>query len=165
MRSASSAAGQSLAHFSCTAVIVTAADGLASSIVTALIVQATSVVCTQGTAHFGEAGESLGAFTVLRARQRGRSHTANLGSGARHHSADARAGRPVVGNGAHGIWSTRILLTGIIAAVVPARLAGATILIRMAAEDALVTQANVSQEAVVVYAASYWKRSRRLLIY
>lgn len=153
--SASGAAGQSLAHFARTTVIVTATDRLAGAIVATLVVQAARVVGAQRPTHFREAGESVGALAILRTGQGGCANTAHIGRRTGHHSRDTRAGGAVIGHGARGIRATRIVLAGIVAPVVPARLARAAVFIRMASKDALIAQANVAQEAVVVHAACH----------
>lgn len=118
--SASSAAGQSLANLSRATIIVSSTDGLAGTIITSFIVQAARIVRAQWATHLCEAGESIGALTVLSARQGRRADTADLCRGTGNHSGDTRASCPVIGHRANGIRSTGIVLARIVATVVAA---------------------------------------------
>jgi len=96
-------------------------------------------------------------FAILVARFGRRSDARYFGGGIGHESHPARAHGPLIRHRAHSVGPARHGQTGIGARVVPARFHRSAILVRLAAEQAHVVQTYMSQKAVVIYPARYWK--------
>jgi hypothetical protein len=151
--STSSRAHLTIADLSITAIVVLAAQRLASTAIAAFVVEASSVVGANWSAEVIEASWAITAVAIFSARKSWWSGAANLSGWTWNHSSRARATRSLVGDCAHRVRSARIFLARIFAFVVEASFAAAAVFVVVAAEDALVVQANVSEEAVIVDAA------------
>jgi len=146
---------QSQAEFSMTALVVVAAEGLANSLLAAFVGQTAGIIGAQRSANRLEAGQSIATVAILAAFQGGRTDAAHLGRGIGHHALQAAAAGPVVGHRTGGIGTTGILHTWVYALIIAAGLGGTTVIIHMAAIHALVVQANVTQEAIVVHSTGH----------
>lgn len=148
---------QAQAQLPMAAFVVVPAERLAHTLLAAFVGQTARIVGAQGSAHRLKAGQSIGTVTILAALQRRRSHTAHLGRRVGHHALQAATARPVVGHRAGGIRTAGALQTGIHTLVVAAGLGGTAILVGVAAIDALVVQADMSQEAIVVHTTGHYR--------
>lgn len=146
---------QILADVAGAAFVVASAHRFADATLAAFVADALRVGATGRTTEFVGTTETGGAIAG-RCAWAGRSADATEGRcRIGHHAVEARAAGPMVGHRADGVRAARSGQTGIGAGVVAARFAGAAVAVVVTREDALVVQADVAEEAVVVDATRH----------
>lgn len=76
-------------------------------------------------------------------------------SGTRNETIRAGTAGPLISNTANSVWTTRVGRTGALASVSDTLFASRAILVRVTSENAHIIQADMTQKAIVVHAASH----------
>lgn len=155
VRAASRHTGQILADVPLAAFVVAAAHWLADAALAALVADALRVGATGRSTQVVRAAEAARTVGGRGARRRRRADAAEGRRWVGHHAVQAGAAGPMVGHRADGVRAARGGQAGVGAGVVAARLAGTAVAVVVAGKDALVVQADVAEEAVVVDATGH----------